>query len=176
MRHTFTASQWIPRPAELVFAFFANPRNLILLMPSWHKARIDQMQIVPPPVSGDANGSGNAAGAGSMMTISFRPFPLSPVRLRWEARISEFAWCDHFCDEQVSGPFAYWKHCHRLQEDARGGVTGTGITDEIVYEMKMASAGELAHSLFFSNRIRRLFDYRHSQLEKIFSTVKAVRS
>ncbi len=125
MLHTFTTSQWIPCPVGLVFGFFANPQNLIQLMPSWNSARVEESRIVAPPgfsVAGNADGI--AAGAGSIVTISFKPLPLLPIRLRWEARISEFARNDHFCDEQTSGPFAYWKHCHRFREESGDGVTG----------------------------------------------------
>src|SRR5271155_3186151 len=154
MRHTFTASQWIPCPVERVFEFFANPQNLIPLMPRWHNARVDEARIVPPP---GADAGGIAAGAESVVTISFRPLPLSPIRLRWEAKISEFVPNDHFCDEQIRGPFAYWKHCHRVRAESRDGVAGSRITDEVIYEMKMASVGELAHRLFFARQIGRLF-------------------
>jgi ligand-binding SRPBCC domain-containing protein len=170
MRHTFTASQWIPCPVEQVFEFFANPQNLIPLMPRWNKARVEESHIVAPtsiPAAGNVDGI--AAGAGSVVTISFRPLPLSPIRLRWEAKISEFERNDHFCDEQMRGPFANWRHCHRVHPESRDGVTGTRIVDEVVYEMKMGRAGELAHRLFFAGQIGRLFAYRQSQVEKILA-------
>jgi ligand-binding SRPBCC domain-containing protein len=179
MRHRYTTDQWVPYPLELVFAFFANPQNLIPLMPRWHKARVEEAQIIPPPsrpVAADNSPRFRsiAAGAGSTVTISFRPFPLSPIRLPWEARISEFDWNDHFCDEQERGPFAYWRHCHRVLEETRNGIAGTLITDEVVYEMKMGGVGELAHTLFFAGQIKTLFNYRHAQLEAILAKSAAV--
>src|SRR5271165_5973306 len=163
MRQTFATSQWILCPVEVVFAFFANPQNLIPLMPRWRKARVEEARIVAPPGADTCI----AAGAGSIVTISFRPLPLSPIRLRWEAKISEFEHNDHFCDEQMRGPFAYWKHCHRLRPESRDGVEGTRVTDEVVYGMKMGRAGELAHRLFFTRQVERLFAYRQAQVEKI---------
>ena len=167
MRHSFTASQWIPRAVEQVFAFFANPQNLILLMPQWNKARIEQAEIVPATQDAPRDRA-VAAGAGSFITISFRPFPLSPIRRQWKAVISEFTWNDYFCDEQLCGPFAYWKHCHRLQAESRDGVPGTVVTDTVVYEMKMGRLGELAHAMFTARQIKALFAYRHAQVERIF--------
>jgi len=163
MRHTFATSQWILCPVEVVFAFFANPQNLIPLMPRWRKARVEEARIVAPPGADTCI----AAGAGSIVTISFRPNPLSPIRLRWVAKISEFVPNDHFCDEQMRGPFAYWKHCHQVRAESLYGVAGTRITDEVVYEMKMGPAGELAHGLFFSGQVARLFAFRQVQVEKI---------
>src|SRR5271154_5034 len=166
MRHNSTASQWTPRSIDQVFAFFASPQNLILLMQRWNKARIEQAEIVP--ASQDAlRDRGIAAGAGSLVTISFRPFLLSPIRWRWKAVISEFVGNDHFCDEQLNGPFAYWKHCHRLQAESRDGVPGTLVTDVVIYEMKMGSLGKWAHTLFTARQIEALFIYRHAQVEKI---------
>jgi ligand-binding SRPBCC domain-containing protein len=53
------------------------------------------------------------------MTLTFRVLPLFPLRLRWEAVIEEFAWDEHFCDGQPKGPFAHWRHCHRLRAENR---------------------------------------------------------
>jgi len=166
MRQNFIASQWIPRPVEEVFAFFADPKNLLLLMPEWNKARIEQAEIVP--ATEDVSHDGTfAAGTGSFVTISFRPFPLAPFRWQWRAVISEFAWNEYFCDEQLRGPFAYWKHCHRLQAESRNSVPGTVVTDVVVYEMKMGRLGELAHTLFAARQIKALFAYRRAQVERI---------
>ncbi len=167
MRHTFTASQWVPSPVERVFEFFANPQNLMPLMPRWSRARVDESRIVPPSSPAEDNVGGIPAGIGSVVTISFRPISFLPIRLLWEARISEFVPNDHFCDEQMRGPFAYWKQCHRVRSESRDGVMGTRIADEVVYEIKMGPAGELAHRLFFAGQIGRLFAYRQSQVEKI---------
>jgi ligand-binding SRPBCC domain-containing protein len=176
MRHHFTTSQWVPYPVEPVFAFFADPYNLPPLMPRWQKARVDEAQIVAPPVAiaRDAQLSHRiAAGTGSILLISFRPVPLSPIRLTWEAAITEFSWNEHFCDEQRCGPFAYWKHCHRVREEERDGVAGTNVTDDVTYEMKLGAAGEVAHTLVFASQIRQLFAYRQRQVAAILPHIAA---
>jgi len=119
MRQTLNASQWTPHPVELVFAFFANPANLAHLMPQWQQTRLESARIVAPPqrpVAADPSlrFQSPAAGTGSEMTISFRPVPGLAFRIAWLARITDFAWNSHFCDEQVKGPFAWWQHCHRI--------------------------------------------------------------
>ena len=40
---------------------------------------------------------------------------LGPVRLRWETRHCGYVRDSQFCDEQVRGPFAVWKHIHRVE-------------------------------------------------------------
>lgn len=164
--------QWIPHPVAEVFAFFANPRNLVPLMPYWQRVEMEGLQIVdPPPMPPHQRGTpgeGLVAGAGTHMTIRFRPVPFSPVRLAWDARITEFAWNDHFCDEQERrGPFAYWKHCHSVKEEVRDGQTGTLVTDHVTYELPWGVLGELAHGLGAAAQIRLLFRYRQKRLVEL---------
>jgi len=176
MVHRYTASQWLPYPVPFVFAFLADPQNLPGLMPVWQKARIEEARIVaPPPAPANsfktARLRGPAAGAGSVIIISFRPFPFSPIRLPWEAAISEFAWNDHFCDVQERGPFAAWTHRHSVKDERRGDVTGALVTDDVSYEMKMGSVGELAHSLFAGGQVAKVFAYRQQRIAAIFDRI-----
>ena len=97
------------------------------------------------------------------MTLSFRPVPYSPLRVPWEAEISEFQWNDHFCDIQHRGPFAFWRHCHRLTEETRSGTAGTLLRDEVEYELPLAALGDLAAKLVVPAQFRYLFKYRHER-------------
>jgi ligand-binding SRPBCC domain-containing protein len=178
MRHNFVNEHWVPYPAELVFDFFANPQNLPPLLPRQQKARIEEAKIVAPPARPALKETRRlrsvAAGTGSVITISFRPFRLSPVRMPWEATISEFVWNDHFCDEQVRGPFAYWKHCHRFRTEIRNNTRGTLIVDEIVYEMKMSFLGDIVNWIFVKGQMKRVFAYRQAQAERFLAVVAKV--
>jgi ligand-binding SRPBCC domain-containing protein len=170
MRHTFEAQQWLPYPVDVAFLFFANPENLPRLMPTWQKARIEEASFAPPPPRPDGSKRpmrGIVAGAGTKMTISFKPFPFSPIRVPWNAEITEFAWDDHFCDVQHRGPFAYWKHCHSLAPETRDGVSGTLLTDKLNYEMHLGALGELGHTLFARWQIRQIFAYRQRRTEEL---------
>lgn len=171
MRHRIEMQQWVPYPLEQVFSFFANPQNLPPLMPHWQQARIDTATIVAPP--GRPQHAQPAAGVDTRMTISFRPLPLSPVRMRWQARIAAFAWDDHFCDEQLTGPFAYWLHCHRVEAASQEGVAGTLVTDDVTYEMKFGPLGELANRLGGAWQMRSLFHYRQRQLLRLLADAPA---
>lgn len=167
MRHQYTTRQWVPHLVPEVFLFFANPENLPRLMPSWQKVSIENLQLAPPPPRpfADSEPGDRAAGAGSRMTIQFRPLPLIPLRLAWDARITEFEWNSHFCDEQEQrGPFAYWRHCHSLKEEVREAQTGTLVTDQLIYELPLGWLGEIAHALGVGRQIRALFQYRQKRL------------
>lgn len=173
MRHFFQAEQWLPYRIDLVFSFFANPENLPRLMPAWQKAQIDNATILPPPPCPSADSrpqrDESFAGAGTKMTLSFRPFPLSPLRIGWDAEISEFVWNDHFCDIQLRGPFAYWQHCHRLQSEVKEGASGTLLRDEVEYEIPFGLAGDLAQLLFINRQFRRMFEYRHQRTMELLA-------
>ena len=172
MHHHFQAEQWLPYPVEHVFAFFANPENLPRLMMGWQKARIEEASFAPPPprppVADPAlRFGGIAAGAGTRMTLSFRPFPFSPIRVPWDATISEFAWNDHFCDTQGRGPFAFWHHCHHITAEARDGVPGSLLRDEVEFEMPLGPLGEVARRLFIERQFKSMFDFRHKRTAEL---------
>jgi ligand-binding SRPBCC domain-containing protein len=173
MRHTYHSEQWLPYPVDLVFAFFANPENLPRLMPPWQKARIEEAVFLPPPPPPFVPGSplrpkSIAAGSGTRLILSFRPFPYSPIRIPWEAEISEFVWNDHFCDSQLRGPFAYWRHCHSLSAVASAKastqpIQGALLRDEVEYELPFGSLGKIAHHLFIKHQLEKTFAYRHAR-------------
>jgi ligand-binding SRPBCC domain-containing protein len=176
MRYTFHSEQWLPYAVDLVFAFFANPENLPRLMPTWQKARIEEATFVPPPPHPAPVASTSrrsiAAGAGTKLTISFRPFPYSPIRVPWEAEISEFVWNDHFCDRQLRGPFAYWLHCHHLQpeirkDDSGAPISGTLLRDKVEYELPLGKLGEIANILFVVRQLRNTFKYRRDRTSEL---------
>ena len=175
MRHSFQSEQWLPYPVELVFAFFANPENLPRLMPRWQQTRIEEAAFAPPPPrppsASPLQPKGIAAGAGTRMTISFRPFPYSPLRIPWEAEITEFTWNDHFCDHQLRGPFAYWRHCHTVRPKTRTGESGAGtlLRDEVEYELPLGKLGELANALVVPAQFRYIFRYRHKRTRELLA-------
>lgn len=171
MRHSFETEQWIAAPLEQVFAFFTDPYNLPGLMPPWQHATLQQARIVaPPPMCGRAEDEAASivAGYGSEMLIRFRPAPFSPLQLSWRARISDFVWNSHFCDEQLRGPFAYWRHCHHLLADDRDGVSGTLVRDHLEYALPCGWLGDIVHALFAKRQIAGIFRYRQKTLAKIF--------
>jgi ligand-binding SRPBCC domain-containing protein len=174
MRHHFQSEQWVPFPLPHVFAFFANPENLPRLMPPWQQARIEEAVFAaPPPHPAGPIYPGVVAGPGTRMTLSFRPFPYSPVRVPWDAEISEFVWNDYFCDIQHRGPFAYWRHCHRLSLQTREGIPGTLLRDEVEYELPLGPLGDIAAKLFAPLQFRYLFNFRHKRTAELLPLLRS---
>jgi ligand-binding SRPBCC domain-containing protein len=171
MRHAFHTQQWLPYPIEQVFDFFSNPDNLPRLMRKSQRAEVDHKLIVPPEVAKPArNTESNPAGSGSRITLSFLPFPYSPFRMRWVAEIVEFKWNERFCDRQVSGPFAYWHHCHYLQPQSQSGVQGTLISDDLEYDLPDSILGQCAHRLYLRGQLERTFTFRQDRLLQILAS------
>jgi ligand-binding SRPBCC domain-containing protein len=154
----------VPFPVDRVFAFFADPLNLPRLMPSWHDVRVDSLELHPPD-----RGVAHAAGRGSRILLSFRPLPLSPLRLRWLALIDEYVADHHFCDLQVTGPFGYWRHCHLVSAETHGEEIGSRITDVVDYEWPAGAAGRALDLLGGRLQLRRLFHHRQRQLLRLLS-------
>jgi ligand-binding SRPBCC domain-containing protein len=153
---SFTTEQWVPFPVERVFAFFADPQNLPRLMPPWQDARIDSMELQTP----ESRGISHVAARGSRILLSFRPVPLSPIRLRWLALIDDYVTDHHFCDLQVTGPFRYWRHCHLVNAEMHGNLAGTRVTDVVDYAWPGGSAGSVIDLLGGRLQIRQVFRYR----------------
>jgi ligand-binding SRPBCC domain-containing protein len=148
---------------ELVFAFFANPHNLPRLMPPRLAARIEDARLCPPPGHPEYISSVTFAGEGSEILIGFRPIPWLPMRVRWLARITAFAWNSHFCDEQVRGPFAAFRHRHGIEAEVREGANGTLVSDEIDYALPFGILGRIAVP-FVRGQLRQSFAYRQQRL------------
>jgi len=175
MAERFETSQWVPYPVEMVFAFFACPSNLPHLMPPRLETRIEDARIQPPPPrpvpkDPERRFKSVAAGKGSEILISFFPIPWAPKRLSWMARITEFKWNSHFCDEQVRGPFIVFRHRHGFQFEVRDGRQGTLVSDAIEFELP-AWLGRLGVALV-RRRLAKMFEYRQKRLPEILAVVE----
>ena len=170
MHTKFHAEQWLPYPVELVFAFFANPENLPRLMPEWQVARIEEASFRPPPKQpGRAQHyPGIAAGDGSRLTLSFRPFPYSPVKMSWYAAISHFVWNEQFCDTQTRGPFYFWHHCHKVSAADANGAEGTLLRDEVEFELPFDPISRVALPLV-RRQMEAMFRFRQERTTELLA-------
>jgi len=168
MTHRFQTSQWVPFTIEEVFAFFAVPANLPLLMPPEQQVRIEEAHLkTPPPAPAGASILNSvrsiAAGTGSEIVVGFRPVHWLPLRMSWTARIVEFEWNSHFADEMVHGPFKRMFHRHSVASGARSGVSGTVVTDRVEYVLPGGPIGNLAYGQV-RTQMEKGFAYRQKRL------------
>ena len=173
MTQEFATRQWVPFPVELVFAFFANPSNLPHLLSPKRQARIEDARLQPPaarPVAEDPKRRFRsvAAGEGSEILISLRPISWLPQRVSWLTRITEFAWNSHFCDEQVRGPFAAFRHRHGIVAESREGEEGTLVSDEVEFVLPFGVLGWMTGPLV-RRQLESAFAYRQKRLPAILA-------
>jgi ligand-binding SRPBCC domain-containing protein len=142
---TLRKSQWIPRPPQEVFPFFANANNLERITPPWLKFR-----ILNPEVE-------MRCGA----LINYR-LHLHGISLRWQSEITEWEPPYRFVDVQRRGPYSLWIHEHRF-EPHNG---GTLVQDTVQYS---APGGRLLREIFIDRDLDSIFSYRRERLEEHFA-------
>lgn len=167
MAHHLEFAEWVPFPVAHVFAFFSNPRNLPRIMPEATETRIDELQLVAPPMAANAGASPHAAGVGTVIVTSFRMFRFLPFRAQWIARITEFEWDHHFADVQDRGPFKKWHHRHEFLVDRREAISGTLVRDVIDYEVGFGPLGVLGNAFFIERQMRGMFAQRQRVLPRL---------
>jgi ligand-binding SRPBCC domain-containing protein len=123
-----------------VFGFFEKPENLARITPPSMGFEI----LTPPPIR-------MRQGALIDYTVG-----VLGVRTRWTSLIAEYEPPHRFVDVQLKGPYSFWHHTHRFQEEKGG----TRILDEVRYMMPMGILGRMAHALWVGRQLNRIFDYR----------------
>lgn len=146
--HTLRQEQWIPRPIDEVFAFFADAKNLEALTPpflGFHILSVSTPEIVQ----------------GTRIRYRLR---LHGLPLQWLTEIRTWNPPYRFVDVQLSGPYRLWHHTHRFE--AYG--TRTRMTDAVRYVLPFGPLGELAHALKVRGDVARIFAYRRQQVAALF--------
>jgi ligand-binding SRPBCC domain-containing protein len=131
----------MPVPAEELFRWHAEPGTLRRLTPPW-----ETVEVVGPD-------AGLAAGQQVELRVRFGPFALP-----WKARIVEVVPGRSFTDVQVKGPFASWRHTHRMVPT---GPAASYLEDRVVYALPGWAPGRWVAGRLVRRKLERLFDYRH---------------
>ena len=148
--HTLRQEQWIPRPIDEVFAFFADAGNLEEITPPWLGFRI--LAITPGPVA-----------EGTEIRYRLR---LHGIPIFWRTGIRLWQAPRRFVDVQRSGPYQLWHHTHRFE--AREG--GTKMTDVVRYTLPFGFLGRIVHAMKVRGDVVRIFDYRRTRIGELFAT------
>ena len=141
---------WLPKPRAEVFAFFADPANLVRVSPPQLRLRL----LAPPPVM--------AAGATFDLRLAWLGLPL-----RWRTFIREYDPPFRFLDVQVRGPCARWEHRHIFLAEGEG----TAVEDRIVYRLPLGALGKLAHALGVRRQLEAMWRYRRQQISELLAPV-----
>lgn len=142
---TLHARQCLRRPLEELFSFFADPANLAALTPPFLRFEL----LRQPP-----------GGMGPGARIDYR-IKVHGVPITWQARIPVFQPPTCFVDEQLRGPYSFWRHEHRFERVD----DDTLLIDRIVYRVP---GGSLVNALLVRPDLRRIFAFRHARLAERF--------
>jgi ligand-binding SRPBCC domain-containing protein len=140
--------QWIARPIDEVFAFFADAHNLEEITPPWLGFKILSM---------------STTSIEKETVIRYR-LRLHGIPIHWQTDICEWNPPFSFVDEQRSGPYRQWRHTHRFE--AHGG--RTKMIDEVQYSLPFGVLGQIVHALKVRGDVSRIFDYRRMQIDALF--------
>ncbi len=126
--------------------------------------RVDETKFVTPS---DAPPGGKFAGAGSVVTVSFRPAPFLPFRIQSEARIVGFTMNRFFEDSHSDLMFKSWHHRHEFVAEERAGSAGTIVRDVITYELAFGPLAAVTNALFVARQMRHTFEFRQRVVERL---------
>lgn len=138
---------WLPHPVTDVFEFFSQASNLETLTPEFLHFQI----LTPQPID---------MKQGRLIDYSLS---LHGIRFRWTSEISVWEPAHRFVDRQIRGPYSFWNHEHRFEEQDGG----TLCFDEVRYDV---FGGRLINGMFVQWNLRRVFEYRHKKLLELFGT------
>ncbi len=150
--HTLRQEQWISRPVEEVFAFFANARNLEDITPPWLGFKILSV-------------SSSSISEGTEISYHLR---LHQIPFGWRTEIRRWNPPHRFVDVQRSGPYRLWHHTHIFQ--AHG--DQTRMIDVVRYMLPFGVLGQIAHVLKVRSDVRRIFEYRRQRIEEVFGRTR----
>ena len=134
------SEQFVPRPRDEVFAFFARPENLGTITPPWLDFRI----LTPSPVPMER---------GAVIDYVIR---LGPLPTRWRTLITHYDPPRLFVDEQLQGPYSFWHHTHDFVEKEGG----TLIRDRVLYVLPFGPLGALAGGALIRRQLDAIFAHR----------------
>ncbi|HWO43624.1 MAG TPA: SRPBCC family protein [Candidatus Eisenbacteria bacterium] len=140
------AQIWLPQPRDLVFGFFADPRNLERITPPWLQFAILSRGTVEMKT-------------GARLDYKLR---LHGIPIRWQSEIASWDPPRCFVDRQTRGPYSLWVHRHLFTETNQGTLVG----DHVEYAVP---GGRLVQRFFVAPDLKRIFQYRQRALEEIFT-------
>ena len=146
--HVLERRQPLALPAERVFEFYSDARNLERITPPWLGFEVTTPGAIEMR-------------PGTLIDYRLR---LRGVPVRWRTRIETWEPPHRFVDVQLRGPYALWEHTHSFEPDGGAGVV---IGDRVRYALPLGPLGDLAHTLLVRRDLERIFDYRRHAVAEL---------
>ena len=99
---------------------------------------------------------------GQIIKYRVSPFPL--FRVGWTTKITYVEEPFSFIDKQVNGPFSLWEHEHRFEKSGKE----TIAYDIIRFRLPLGTLGRIFGSALVKYQLNKIFEFRKTQLNKIF--------
>jgi uncharacterized protein len=131
----------MPAPAAAVLDWHCRPGAFERLSPPWENVRVLERT------------GGIEDGARVVLAVRAGGF-----WRRWVAEHRDYEAGRQFCDVQIEGPFAHWRHCHRV---ASYGPERCFLEDDIEYVLPFGRLGSLLGGSLVRRKLERMFRYRH---------------
>ncbi len=141
--------QELPISVEKAWKFFSDPKNLKDITPNEMNFNI-------------ISGADKSIYAGQI--IQYKVSPVLGINLKWVTEITHVKENEYFVDEQRFGPYSLWHHKHFFKK-INGGILMEDIVD---YKIPYGLIGQFAHIIFVKKKLEKIFNYRHTKLEKLF--------
>ena len=139
--HVLERTQVIERSLEDTFGFFSDAYNLEKITPEFLRFKI----LTPRPL---------AMKAGAIIEYSLSLFGVS---FKWKTLIEQWEPGIKFVDRQLKGPYALWVHTHSFEAI---GADRTSMKDRVEYQIPLGFLGEIAHTLFVKETLKKIFAHR----------------
>jgi ligand-binding SRPBCC domain-containing protein len=146
----FSYQSLLYAPVEEVYAWHMDPMAFQMLTPPWEKVVVKEpLQTMQP---------------GETMTLVMYP-PPGILPIKWVAKIAEVQHQSLFVDEQIKGPFAYWRHCHRFHEVEKNRCR---VEDDIEFELPLSFLSHRTMGSWVTKKLMKTFEYRHRVYAQVF--------
>lgn len=149
MIHYLHCEQFIPAASQIVWSYFADPKNL--------------NEITPPDMKFKIIAGGDTCMYEGQM-IEYRVEFVPGIRSLWLTEIAHVREGSYFVDEQRVGPYRFWYHEHIFEQQA-GGVK---MTDHVSYAAPFGLLGDAINLIWIFKRLSNIFDYRNQKIIELF--------
>lgn len=152
--HFFSSYQYLPLNITKVFSFFSDANNLSKITPSFLDFKILSTNT-------------NTVQKGT--EIEYR-LKIHKIPVRWKTLILEYKKNNYFEDLQLKGPYKTWYHQHFFHSIKRGKEEGVLLEDRVFYRLPLEPFS-LTFLPWIRNDIRKIFSFRKTAIQKIFSNI-----
>ena len=153
---TYVKRSLLDHPATEVFDWHCREGAFERLNPPWQTAETIEQ-------TGTIKDNGN-------ITIRTK---LGPLSAKWYLNHTDFIQDRQFADILIKGPFAYWKHIHRVEPQDKETCI---LEDEIEFSMRGGIIGNVLGGPIVKKLLQKMFTYRHSVLRSDLQAHNKYRS